>query len=69
VFVEALELPEIDRSAFVARACEGDATLRREIESLLASEKAAASFLEAPAAELLGQDAPAPPRLEPGSGI
>jgi serine/threonine-protein kinase len=69
VFVEALELPETERSAFVARACEGDATLRTEIESLLASEKAAASFLEAPAAGLLGQDAPASLRLEPGTRL
>ena len=66
MFVEALEVPEVDRSAFVARACNGDATLGEEIESLLASEKAAASFLEAPAAGLLGQDAPPSPRLEPG---
>ena len=68
-FVEALELPENERSAFVERACEGDATLRREIESLLASEKAAASFLEAPAAGLVGQGAPAAPRLEPGTRL
>ena len=69
VFVEALEVPENERSAFVARACEGDTTLAEEIESLLASEKAAASFLEAPAAGLLGQDAPASPRLEPGTRL
>ena len=69
VFVQALELPEIERRAFVERACEGDATLRKEVESLLASEKAAASFLEAPAAGLLGQAAPAPPRLAPGTRL
>ena len=57
VFVEALELPESERGAFVARACEGDATLEREIESLLASEKAAANFIETPATGLLAQDA------------
>ena len=69
VFLEALELPESERGAFVARACEGDATLRKEIESLLASEKAAATFIEMPAAGLLGQDAPASPRLEPGTRL
>jgi serine/threonine-protein kinase len=69
VFVEALELPECERGAFVARTCEDDATLRTEIESLLANEKAAASFLEAPAAGLLGPGAPVPPRLEPGTRL
>jgi eukaryotic-like serine/threonine-protein kinase len=69
VFAEALELPETERSAFVARACEGDSTLIREVESLLASEKAAAGFLESPAAMLLGQEAPASPRLEPGTRL
>src|SRR5215207_1095364 len=69
VFVEALDLPESERGAFVARACEGDATLRTEIESLLANEKAAASFLEGPAAGLFGQDAPPLPRLEPGTRL
>jgi serine/threonine protein kinase/tetratricopeptide (TPR) repeat protein len=69
VFVEAFEVSESERGAFVARACDGDATLRQEVESLLASEKAAASFLEAPAAGLLGQDAPASPRLEPGARL
>ena len=69
VFVDALELPESERSAFVARKCEDDATLRQEIESLLANEKAAARFLEAPAAGLLEQGAAASPRLEPGTRL
>ena len=69
MFVEALELPEAERGAFVARVCEGDAALQHEIESLLASEKAAADFIETPAARLLGQDAPASPQLEPGTRL
>jgi eukaryotic-like serine/threonine-protein kinase len=69
VFVEALELPDAERAAFVARECEDDATLGQEIESLLANEKAAARFLEAPAAGLLEPGAPAVPRLEPGTRL
>jgi len=37
VFFAAWELPSPDRPAFLARACAGDADLRREAESLLAS--------------------------------
>lgn len=69
VFGEALEVPESERSAFVARACEGDVTLRMEIESLLTNEKAAVGFLETPAVGLLAQGAPASPRLEPGTRL
>lgn len=69
MFGEALEVPESERSAFVARACEGDVTLRMEIESLLTNEKAAVGFLETPAVGLLAQGAPASPRLEPGTRL
>src|SRR5678815_4861308 len=69
IFVEALELPESERRGYVARACGGDDSLRSEIESLLASEKAAADFIETPAARLIGQDTPAPPQLEPGARL
>lgn len=54
LFLEAAELPETERSAFVALVSAEDAELRRELESLLASDKAAASFCEIPAAEWLG---------------
>jgi serine/threonine-protein kinase len=53
VFLEALEHPESDRSDFVARASSGDPDLRAEVESLLASDSAAASFCETPAAAIL----------------
>ncbi len=66
---DALALPAAARSAFLDRACSGDAALRREIDSLLAGESTAgesapgestpggagpAGFLERPAAEALG---------------
>jgi eukaryotic-like serine/threonine-protein kinase len=51
VLYEALQLPPEQRSAFVDRACSIDHSLRREVESLLASsEEARSSFLQSPAA-------------------
>ena len=72
VFLEALERPELERSAFVAAACSGDEGLRREVESLLASDRDAGSFGETPAAALLGAsvgaDVPSV-RLAPGARL
>ncbi len=73
LFLEALEYPDSDRSAFIARASAGDPDLREELASLLASEKAAASFCESPAAGLIGGAVlPGPetgPRLAPGTRL
>ena len=38
-----------ERSSFLEQACEGDAELRREVESLLAAHQQASKFIEAPA--------------------
>jgi len=46
---EALECAPEQRQAFLNTACGGDADLRRELESLLAQEHQAGSFLEKPA--------------------
>jgi serine/threonine-protein kinase len=55
----ALQLDAAERKAFLARACAGDAALRREVESLLAAEAQASGFLDTPApvkfAELLAE--------------
>jgi len=73
LFLEALEYPDSERSAYVALASAGDADLREELDSLLASEKAAVSFCESPAAGLLGTALlPGPetaPRLVPGTRL
>jgi serine/threonine-protein kinase len=72
LFLEALEQPETERTAFVLRSCGPDAELRDEILSLLASEKAASGFGETPAAGLLGMEAPLErglSRLEPGTRL
>lgn len=51
----ALEVEGGGRAAFLERACGGDNDLRREVESLLASDAAAGSFIEAPAMEVAAQ--------------
>lgn len=53
---QALDCPGEDRDAFLQSACQGDAELRREIESLLKSHGKAAGFLEQPAIELAARD-------------
>jgi eukaryotic-like serine/threonine-protein kinase len=47
----ALARPPAERSRFLQAACDGDETLRHEVESLLAYESAAGPFLETPAAD------------------
>jgi serine/threonine protein kinase/tetratricopeptide (TPR) repeat protein len=50
IFADALELPLAERSAFLDRACAGDAEQRARIEALLAGNAAAAEdFLAQPA--------------------
>src|SRR5215472_15105613 len=44
-----LELRPADRPAFLDSECKGDADLRREVESLIAYQEDASSFLQSPA--------------------
>lgn len=64
---EALDLPPAELPAYLDAACGGDAAMRREVEALLAADRAADGFLEAPAAEaardLLDENAPSSPNL------
>lgn len=48
----ALERQPAERAAFLAKACADDETLRLEVESLLQSDEAVESFIEAPAVAL-----------------
>ena len=48
---QALEQKSDRRAAFLDEACNGDAALRQEVESLLAAHGKAADFIEAPALE------------------
>jgi serine/threonine-protein kinase len=45
---EALEQEEPERAGFIAAACQGDGELRREVESLAASETEIGDFIETP---------------------
>jgi len=73
VFLDALELPEDERAAFLTRACADDPRMRQEVESLLRSDEAAGSFCETPAAILLGANSTssgaASPQLLPGARL
>ena len=51
IYQAAREGEPKERSAFLNQACAGDAALRHEVESLLAREQSAESFMEAPAME------------------
>jgi serine/threonine protein kinase/TolB-like protein/Tfp pilus assembly protein PilF len=70
VFSDALDRSPSERPAFVAEACGDDASMRRDVESLLDSDRQAGSFIETPAAALLGQaplEQSALPDLTPGT--
>jgi len=56
VFHAAVDLPPADRSAYLNRACAGNAVLLKEVETLLAAHESAANFLEEGAARaVVGQ--------------
>jgi serine/threonine protein kinase/tetratricopeptide (TPR) repeat protein len=48
IVLSALRRPAAERAAYVAETCGTDEELRREVESLIARDQAAASFLEVP---------------------
>ncbi len=61
LYHEAVERPVADRPAFLESACAGDATLRREVESLLANDGASLlekSALDVAARAMAQQDTP-----------
>lgn len=48
LFQQASELSPEGREAFLARLCTGDNELRREVDEMLAADRSASEFLEAP---------------------
>ncbi|HEX5412843.1 MAG TPA: protein kinase [Terriglobia bacterium] len=52
IYHQALELDGSARAEFLAKTCDGDPGLRAEVESLLAHEDQAGSFLETPPVEM-----------------
>lgn len=51
LFAAALDVDVAERNALLDAACEGDAELRAEVESLLAAHESAGDFIETPALE------------------
>ena len=51
IYLDALDISDVDRPAFLDRACEGDPATRSEVEALLALQSGAEAFLEQPAIE------------------
>jgi serine/threonine-protein kinase len=62
VFAGARALPASDRQAYLNAACAGNEALRHEVESLLALDERAKSFLESPAV-VWGDGTPHPAQL------
>ena len=52
LFQSAVERAPEERAAFLEEGCHGDEDLRREVESLLASDERAENFIESPAFEV-----------------
>src|ERR1700730_9230305 len=46
IVYEAVELGERERQAYLEQACNGDTTLRREVETLVAASDQAGAFLD-----------------------
>ena len=67
IFHDALDQPCGQRAAFVEAACAGDTALQSMIESLLASDEAAKSFIETPAGVALPFRQPST-ASDPGEG-
>ena len=67
LYEAALRLAPDERSSFLNARCDGDAELRREVESLLSFSGDAGSFLESPAVgEIADIIVPETEKLEPG---
>jgi Tol biopolymer transport system component len=64
----ALEQESGARGAFLVQSCSGDEELRREVEALLAYDRPAASFFEAPALDVVARKLAADPMIDEQSG-
>jgi serine/threonine protein kinase len=62
IFFKAADLPDFKRQSYLTRACQGDAKLRFEVESLLKADSAGgsgiAAAIETAVSDLLDEDAP-----------
>ena len=69
IFDGALELHGAEREGFLDRACDGDTSVRAEVESLLRSYEVAGSFMEAPAVAQAADDLATEQKLTPGQRV
>jgi eukaryotic-like serine/threonine-protein kinase len=67
LFQSALEQPDQDRATFLANACQGNETIQREVEALIAAHAAAGGFLETPAFRVASEAVA--PTLQPGDRL
>jgi len=51
----ALEREPVDRAAFLTQACAHDESLRKDVESFIASHDEAGGLIESPAFELMAE--------------
>src|SRR5436190_14012645 len=63
IFAAASQKPLTERAEFFDRACAGDASLRAQVEALLAAHDTPDSFLAVPAEAVATIDRPASERL------
>jgi serine/threonine protein kinase len=64
-----LDLETDKRTAYLNEVCAGDEALRKEVESLLAADVKAASFIETPALQLSSGLPDRPVRFAPGDSV
>src|SRR5436190_13897934 len=55
IYLGAVELDEAARTPFLDRKCNGDPSLKQEVDSLLSYDRKLAGFLEQTAVEVLAQ--------------
>src|SRR5258705_12605477 len=65
----ALDIPRAERPAYLDKTCNGNAELRREVESLLASHDEAGTFIEDPVVKTPRLTPPQPDSLRIGAGL
>ena len=69
IFEGALGRHGAERDSFLEQACDGDAAVREEVESLLRSYEVAGSFMEAPAVAQAAGDLADEQKLTPGQRV
>ena len=69
IFNSALQYPPQERNSFLSQACSGDAILRSEVESLIASHEKSGEFIDDPAYQAASWLADENSELQPGATV